>query len=121
MDASKEQVAFGVRFSRSIIAEYLVYALLFYSTTAVIALFIFLPIDCLGALLRRDSSRLNLVDFQNDAFILPINNFTFTTFSLPTKILLVVLWALTARPAVALASRLNWVFPSHPADPDLHR
>ncbi|KAK2768056.1 hypothetical protein CKAH01_04624 [Colletotrichum kahawae] len=92
-----------LRFSRSIIAEYFVYALLFYSTTAVVTFFVFLPIDCLDSLLRGESSRSNLIDFQSYAFLLPLNNFTFTTFSLPTRIFLVAIWALTARPALALA------------------
>ncbi|KAL3301747.1 hypothetical protein RB213_003426 [Colletotrichum asianum] len=100
---AKSKSCSAFRFSRSIFAEYLVYALLFYATTAVVTLFVFLPIDYLGVLLRGEFSRIKLVNFQNYAFVLPYNNFRFTAFPLRSRIFLVALWALTARPALALA------------------
>ncbi|KAF6814922.1 hypothetical protein CSOJ01_03752 [Colletotrichum sojae] len=98
-----KQIARSVlSFSRSAVAEYVVYFLLGYSTTAVVTLVVFTPVDGLRSLWRGEFSRGHLVAFRYSGFLLPFN-FSFINFSLPTRILLVSLWAITARPALALA------------------
>ncbi|KAF4920069.1 hypothetical protein CGCVW01_v007244 [Colletotrichum viniferum] len=91
------------RFCRSVFAEWLVYALLFYATTAAVTFVVFLPIDCVIGLSRGDFSSGHFVDFQHSAFLIPFNNFMFSTVPLSTRVLLVALWTITARPALALA------------------
>ncbi|KAF4870163.1 hypothetical protein CGCSCA1_v010671 [Colletotrichum siamense] len=91
------------RFCCSVFAEWLVYALLFYATTAVVTLVVFLPIDCVIGLSREDFSSGHFVDFQHSAFLIPFNNFMFSAVSLSTRVLLIALWTITARPALALA------------------
>ncbi|KAF6844990.1 hypothetical protein CMUS01_00523 [Colletotrichum musicola] len=89
-------------FSRNAVAEYVVHFLLGYSTTAVVTLFVFIPVDSVLSLWRGEFSRGHLVDFHYSGFLLPFN-FSFSNFLLPTRILLVSLWAITARPALTLA------------------
>lgn len=91
-----------LRFSRSAVAEYVVYFLLGYSTTAVVTLFVFTPVDSLLCLWRGELTRDHLVNFHYSGIFLPFN-FSFSNFPLPTRILLVALWVSTARPALALA------------------
>ncbi|KAH9230932.1 hypothetical protein K456DRAFT_1727294 [Colletotrichum gloeosporioides 23] len=91
------------RFCRSVFAEWLVYALLFYATTAVVTFVVFLPIDCVISLSRGAFSSGHFVDFQHSAFLIPFNNFMFSAVPLSTRVLLVALWTITARPALALA------------------
>lgn len=98
----KQILSSVLRFSLSAVAEYLVYVLLFYSTTSLVTFFVFLPLDYLLGLWQGEASRGYLVDFHYYAFCVPFN-FRLSTFALPARILLITVWATTARPALAVA------------------
>ncbi|KAH0436676.1 hypothetical protein CcaCcLH18_04233 [Colletotrichum camelliae] len=93
-------------FSRSIVAEWIVYALVYSSMGAIVTFFLLLPIEFTHTLKNGDYERARFFRFPVLFFCLPTDNFRVEAFPLGTWTLLVGLWTLTVRPSLALA---GWI------------
>lgn len=91
-----------LRFVRSMIAEWIIYALVVQSMTAIATFYFLLPISLVEQALHGHG-------YLADYFLIfaPLNlGFRLSTFTFPHRVLIVALWTLTARPSLALA---GWV------------
>lgn len=95
-----------LRFGRSLIAEWIVYALVYHSIGAIVTFFLFVPVDLIGALVSNNYEHGRFLRFHVFFFSFPTGNYTWEAFPLGTWILLAGLWTLTVRPSLALA---GWV------------